>query len=216
MSGELLIAFAGDFLSSVGFGASGGATKGAELALKRVLQKRAESARSVLIEEIRAGRSFIHEVGEDQAAAITFRYMRAGIEGAARRNLRLLASIAAGQGAETGLYADEFLRWADALSGLGRAELIVLGVMQRMAEERDYQIPRTGDFWMDVVRVLSQQYDIDPGAADASAGACLRTGLLTILGGLMDIGHAYLPSVHLKEIGRLTKIEVVLRRDENL
>ena len=92
---------------------------------KRLIDRRIKQAREILLEEIRRGEKHISQAGdEDEFAAILFRYQRAAIEGTARLNLRLLAAVAAGQGARTGFAADEFLAWADVLATLRREELI--------------------------------------------------------------------------------------------
>ncbi|KAA3500804.1 hypothetical protein DXM27_16505 [Rhizobium rhizogenes] len=207
---------AGDYLSFKAVTGSGTlSTAGAEV-LKRVLKKRADAAREILIEEMKLGHKFKEEISEDEVAATIFRYMRAAEEGAARRNLRFLAAVAAGQAAQEGLYADTFLRWADVIASLSREEIIVLGVAYRLGSKMDFEIARDGRFWTDCLDVLSNDHKIDARVADSLAASLLRTGMLQILGGLFDMGHAYLPADKLIALGHLVDIEGLSHRSDEL
>jgi hypothetical protein len=165
---------------------------------------------------MRRGRSFAYEVGEDEAAAITFRYMRAGVEGAARRNLRLLASVAAGQAANEGLFADDFLKWADILAGVGRSELILLGPVQRIAIASSFDPDDAAAFWDQVLEVLAKEQKVGTKEAETAAAACLRTGLLRMVSGHWGRGNVYTPSNTFQEFSRLSVFETVLRAEGDI
>lgn len=122
-------------------GASGGAgtvSAVAGVTLADLMAQRQESARDVLLDEIRSGDRTLIETGEvDNIVAILERYARAAREGAARLNLRLMAKVIARQAHLGNLIADEFLYYADLLVSLRRDEVIALATLHRLktAEE---------------------------------------------------------------------------------
>lgn len=179
----------------------GGAT------LNALLRKRAEAARAILLDRLSKGKANISDIPGEEAAAILFRYMRAAEEGAARTNLKLLADVAIGQDAKPGFYANEFLYWAEILASLRREEIIVLGLVHREAQKVGYKIERSGAFWIECVKFLEAERGISPATADTIAAALLRSGLLSLLGGLYDMGHAYLPSSNLEKLGEMANLE---------
>src|SRR5687767_13911055 len=110
IGGGLIGAFVQDGLSLLSLP---GGSLAAE-ALARVMRRREGNAREILRTELAAGRIDIAiAMSEDEAAAILFRYIRAAQEGAARRNLRLLAQVIRGQLVLGTLVADRFLYLAD-------------------------------------------------------------------------------------------------------
>jgi hypothetical protein len=111
-------------------GTHGGSVAGAVIG--RYFRRRGEQARDILFEELRrANISDAQAASEDDAIAVIVRYLRAAREGAARLNLRLLAKAIAGKLQSSGLVADEFLQYAEALATLSREEIVVLGAMYR-------------------------------------------------------------------------------------
>ncbi|CDZ73069.1 Hypothetical protein NGAL_HAMBI2610_46990 [Neorhizobium galegae bv. orientalis] len=213
MALEIITALVSDYLSSKAIAGAGTFSVAGGMVLQRLLRKRAETAREILIEELRQGDRFLEEVSEDEAAAIIFRYMRAAEEGAARRNLRLLAAVIAGQAAEESLYADEFLMWADIIASLRSDEIAVLAVVHKHAEALNYTVERSGTFWGECMETLRKEHDFELYRSDGAAASLLRTGLIQLLGGLADMGHAYLPGKRLSQLGKLIDIEGVSARD---
>lgn len=176
-------------------------------ALQGLLSKRAEAAREVLVDKLAKGKAKLKDLPEDDVAAVVYRYMRAAEEGAARLNLKLLADVIVGQDAEPGFYANDFLLWADVLSGLRREEVAVLGTLHSEAHKLDYRLPYTGELWTRCQTSLEDQRGITPAVSDALAAALMRTGLVTILGGLMSQGHAYMPSPNLQKLAQMADFE---------
>jgi hypothetical protein len=125
---EIIGAFVSDTFELTGW--HGGLFAG--MAIARYLRRRTEQARDILLAELRrANISDAQAASEDDAIAVIIRYFRAAREGAARLNLRLLASAIAGKLQSRRLVADEFLQYAEALGSLTREEVIVLGTMYR-------------------------------------------------------------------------------------
>lgn len=208
---EVFTALTGDYLAANGVALSGTAAAGASFALQRLLLGRAERARDIFIDELKRGDRTIHEIAEDEAAAITYRYFRAATEGAARINLRLMAAVVGGSEQKPGTYADDFLRWADVIASMTREELIVCGVVYRLGKGQ--KLSRDGNFWSGCLSELREQHGIDAEDADQFAAGLLRTGLLVILGGLMDMGHAYLPSRKLMSLGAMVDFHSVFEAE---
>lgn len=195
-------ALAGDYLSA------GGKMIGGSV-LKKLLEKRAAAARDILIDRLAKGKEKLKDLPEDDAAAIIYRYMRAAEEGAARLNLKLLADVIAGQDAKPGFYANDFLLWADILSGLRREEILLLGIMHREARAINYKLE--GDekpkFWHHCKTKLELERGIPTAEIDRIGGALLRTGLLDFLSGLYGGGQAFLPSTRLQKLAEMADLE---------
>lgn len=141
----------------------------AQAVLKRILTQRLERARDVLLEELRQGRAAfeLDAPDADEAVAILWRYYRAAEEGAARLNLRLMASVIDGQCTVGALYADEFLRWAELLSDLSREEVIFLATLYRLEQSLKTDTSKTGE--------NSQLEETNTAAKTALVGSVLQT-----------------------------------------
>jgi hypothetical protein len=127
----LASALIADSISALGI--PGGALAGAsfQIVLERIQTKRLDVARSILLSEIRRGDRFLSDPEIEEWVYIYYRYFRAAHEGAAHRNLRLMARVIAGQIEFRSLFADEFLRYADILATLRREEVVLLATVCR-------------------------------------------------------------------------------------
>lgn len=187
MSHNLISAFMADVLAGLGVPLAGTVGAVGSSAWQRLMHKRVSTAREILMEEIALGGMSLHDIPEEDVASVTLRYMRS---------------------------ADEFLRWADLIASLRREELVLLGeIHQHNIMHRPFETP--ADVWTGVLPLLKERHGLGPDDADMIAAACLRTGLLRIEGGLMDIGHAYLPTPRLAEFMSLADVEGVIARDAN-
>jgi hypothetical protein len=65
--------------------------------VERLMRRRRQAAGELLLVELRRGGRTFAEVEEDELAAVVYRYSRAAQEGTARLNLRLMATVIAGQ-----------------------------------------------------------------------------------------------------------------------
>lgn len=108
-------------------------------AIQHVFKKRLDTAREILLEEIKDGNKDMGDAAElEEVAAIIYRYGRAAQEGTARANLRLLAKVIAGQMQVSSLNANDFLYYADILSSLKAQEIQLLGIMVREGKTTSY------------------------------------------------------------------------------
>ncbi|RDJ16948.1 hypothetical protein [Rhizobium grahamii] len=215
---ELFGALVGDYMAAASIPLAATGPAAGALTLRVLLEKRTRTARDILLAEIRQGRSLIEFHDADEAAAITYRYMRAAEEGAARLNLRLLAGVIVGSAEGPGLYADDFLRWADILAGLKREEVITLGVIQRLAEQPPVvsaDIAPSLQFWLNCSEVLQREYGLESHAATATAHALLRTGLVQLVSGSMEIVVVPAPTHELSNLSALLLIEGIITRENS-
>lgn len=209
-----LAALASDVLSVPGV--PGGALL--EDVTKRLIDRRIAQAREILLDEIRRGEKHISQAGsDDEFAAILFRYQRAAIEGTARLNLRLLAAVAAGQGARTGFAADEFLAWADVLATLRREELILVAALWRIERGDATKVMGptavSDPIWTQLEAQLIPDPFLTSEEVTAAASACTRTGLVATVGGGWDQAVTFTTTPRLTKLLELAPIEDVLGRD---
>jgi hypothetical protein len=209
-----LATLASDVLSVAGV--PGGALL--EDVTKRLIDRRIAQAREILLEEIRTGEKHISQAGAyDEFAAILFRYQRAAVEGAARLNLRLLAAVAAGQGARTGFAADEFLAWADVLATLRREELILVATLWRIEHGDATKVMGptavSDPIWSQLEAQLIPDPFLTPEEITAAASACTRTGLVATVGGTWGQAVTFTTTPRLTKLLELAPIEDVLGRD---
>jgi len=109
------------------------------VAIQQVFKKRLDTAREILLEEIKDGNKNMADAAElEEIAAIIYRYGRAAQEGAAKSNLRLLANVIAGQIKLSNLNANKFLYYADIISSLKIEEIQLLGIMVREGKTTAY------------------------------------------------------------------------------
>ncbi len=217
MSSEIISAVLSEWFSVWGLPSAGLAAAGVGATISRITQRRAEAAREILLSEMALGRALI-EPNEDEAVAVTLRYMRAAQEGTARLNLRLLAGVIAGKISGGGLYADEFLRWADILAGLKREEVITLGVMQRLAEQPPVvsaSVAPSLQFWLNCSEVLQREYGLEGHVATAMGHALLRTGLVQLVSGSMETVVVPAPTSELSNLSTLLVVEGIIARDNS-
>ncbi|PDT14317.1 hypothetical protein CO670_23815 [Rhizobium sp. J15] len=215
---ELFGALISDYMSSRDLPMDSTVSAAGVIVLRALIRKRAQKARDILLEEIRLGNRPITFENADEAAAITYRYMRAAEEGTARTNLRLLARVIVGSAEGPGLYADDFLRWADVLAGLRREEVIVLGVMQRLNDQPpnpDHAENPAFLSWRECKTILNADYGIEPHVSDAYANALLRTGLVQLVSGSMETPMVPLPTFALRHLSAILSVEGIIQSEQS-
>ncbi|MCA2411851.1 hypothetical protein HFN55_32780 [Rhizobium leguminosarum] len=216
MGVEIVTSMVSDYLNAHDWLAASTIASGLGQTYKKVMAMRISAAQAVLLEELAKGRASAIDPLPDDAATVTFRYMRAAQEGAARLNLRLLAGVITGQISGPGLYADEFLRWADILAGLRREEILVLGVMQRLNDQPPnpkHETNPTFLFWMACESILHAEYGIERHVSVAYANALLRTGLVQLAAGSMDTPMVPTPTFALADLSSLLAVEGIIRSE---
>ncbi len=98
------------------------------------LARKIEDAVTILQERFRTIQKILSKTQEEEFLSMFLRYIRSAQEGAARKNLHLMADVMAGMIERDAIYADDFLREAGILSELSGKEIIILGSIWRITE----------------------------------------------------------------------------------
>jgi hypothetical protein len=171
-----------------------------------LLARRAETARDIIIQEIRRGERLMTSMEIEEGVAVAYRYFRAAQEGAARLNLRLLAKVIAERARLGNLVADEFLADADILASLRRNEIVLLATMYQAGHNTLLGDPRE---WAE--KQLIPTPFADKEELMATAGAVVRTGLIRTESGYGSIDYSL---THLIDrLVSLADIESALRTE---
>lgn len=103
------------------------------MAYERYCRARIEAAREELLQSFFRGEASPDLCAdEDEAIGVIHRYLVAVRDGAARRNMRLMADVIAGMYYRQKLFRDDFSKHAEALAGLSRDEIIVAGRVYKL------------------------------------------------------------------------------------
>lgn len=204
-----------DIATIPGAALAGAAASGA---IARLLRRRTEAARDILLAEIGRGEAPLCPAQIDEAAAITFRYLRAAQEGTARLNLRLMAQVIAGQARLSSLYADQFLRVAAVLASLTREEIILSASIYRAWTSDEFVQPmeinrRHGALARAAAELVPSVFK-DHGVLSATAAAIVRTGLLETHPGIG--GTAYWPTQKLADLISMCPFDAALSKEPDL
>lgn len=176
-----------------------------------VMEKRSRLAQEVLLEEVREGKTFTSQEKLEDAAAMALRYARAAEEGAARRNLRLMARLLAGALEDEGLYASEFLRWAPTLASLSREELAVAVEFHRaLAAKRAEGVARENAPGAAMPEAIARL--VGPGLLFAEEAEVFQVIGQLVGSGLLIFGSAfggivYYASPRMDDLVRLARLE---------
>lgn len=183
-------------------------------AKRRIMGRRLEIARRLLIEELSRGNaSLAHVEDVDEAAAMGFEYAEQALRGTARRNLRMLAQILAGAVVTPPVYADEFLRWSRVIADLTREEIIVMATLHKVHNMPAMTVGNNKQ-WNEIdaqmlLDLQGQGVVATKLELDSILGALQRTGLVNYHAGGYG-GAWYQPTPRLDAVLQLIRMEVVL------
>ena len=214
-SSKSLIEFTSSILSDLAaaFGIPPGTT--ASL-IREYLNKRAEVGRDILFDQIGKGEiSKIYAASEDESIAIIYRYGLAIREGAARRNLKLLALVIVGLARRDCLYADEFNKYAEMLARLSRDEILVIGTLHRhrtKAERNRGRSISTHEWWPKAVEELVPLQFSSEEHVVAICCSAMRSGLV-LTPRDFDSSGEFATSPIMDEVAELVDIEEALKDD---
>lgn len=184
-------------------------------AFGRLLQRRAAVARDILQEELaRADIGVADAADRDEAAAMVFEYTEASRQGAARRNLRMLAQVLAGSLATPPIYASEFLRWSRILSDLTAEEIIYLARLHQAYQMPEFDRSDGKKEYSALskylqARLISEGVARDGAEVSGILGALQRTGLVFYSAGGFG-GAWHKPTRRLSDLLQLIRIEEVI------
>jgi hypothetical protein len=204
--GEFFAGLVGDGASLVTGLPVGGAATGLLLSYQR---KRADEARAILFEALkRAEITDLDVASSDDAAGVVIRFLRAALEGAARRNLKLLAQAIVGKLKVGKLTADEFLWHADILASLSREEILVIGTMYDSYKRGSEQDRAEAHYWMLTKQGLGKGSMGSEERVQAVAGRAQRSGLVTSVSSYGAVAYRITPL--LLEIAELVDFQEAL------
>lgn len=170
---------------------------------------RMEQARQIILKRLKAGQSWA--ISQDQGAAALFAYLRAAEEGAARRNLELIAEVLTNAAVEGDFDSNEFRRHTRHLAELSREEAIALGVMMKsdvlLDDRKKNPWQPLCDYAVNVTSVFA-----DAEHFSGVLAGLMRTGYVRPLSlyGAMGFGTTR----EMVRLARLVDIEDVVRKAE--
>jgi hypothetical protein len=176
--------------------------------VKAVVDKRRREGTEILRKALENGPDGPITFDEDDvepAAAIFLRYSKAVNDGAAKRNLRLLAQVIAGMKRQKALNVDRFGRWVALLQDMSRDEIVLLGKAVGLAASRNFKVSGTAATFSASLR---NQMSID----GYSHGELFALIALATAHGLLLAYHTgensfYEPSPWLQELAELADLD---------
>lgn len=180
-----------------------------KMAYAELQRKRLEAARQIVLKRLKAGKWWV--ITEDQGAAALFAYLRAAEEGAARRNLELIAEVLVNGGADPDFDTNEFRRHARHLAELSREEAIALGIMMKADE---LVVDHKKDPWRPLAAFAvdrSGAFDSPEHFSEVLAGL-MRTGYIRPLSLYGTMG--FYPTREVERLARLVDVEAVVKEAE--
>jgi hypothetical protein len=157
-------------------------------ALRGVMKRYFDDRRDMLIEELRIAQVDLQAASErDEFVAMLIRFFQAAMQGAAFRNLRVIAQVLAYKTKQEDPSQDDFLMWADAIGGLAPDEVVFVATLLRetvAAEEREVGADAACIAAHNATRAIL--FDDNPSAMLMVGSSTQRTGLvvsLSVFGG---------------------------------
>lgn len=180
-----------------------------KMAYAKLQQQRLERARQIILKRLKAGKWWV--ITEDEGAAALFAYLRAAEEGAARRNLELIAEVLANGAVDPEFDTNEFRRHARHLAELSREEAIALGIV--MKADQLVSDPKK-DPWRPLADFAVNQsgtFDSPEHFSEVLAGL-MRTGYVRPLSLFGTMG--FYPTREVERLARLVDVDAVVKAAE--
>lgn len=184
-------------------------TAAGKMAYAELQRQRLENARQIILKRLKAGKWWV--ITEDQGAAALFAYLRAAEEGAARRNLELIAEVLTNGATDPEFDTNEFRRHARHLAELSREEAIALGVMMKAV---DLVSDPKKDPWRPLTEYAVNQtglFDSPEHFSEVLAGL-MRTGYVRPLSLFGTMG--FYPTREADRLARLVDVDAVVKAAE--
>jgi hypothetical protein len=174
-------------------------------------RRQAEKSHAAIVKRLKAGKPWA--ISEDKAAAAMWRYMRATTEGAALRNLELLADALVNGAVDPEFAPDEFKRQADRLEGLDRDEILALAafIRSRHLEADENGTAIVVRYKAAVADLIARGHFADEDAVDACLSSLARTGFVAASSGFGFFG--YVGTKHLDAVARLVDFDSAEARE---
>lgn len=195
-----------DFLSETG-------AWGISKALEAFWKKRGQEAHIRICDEMRKGNITLTQASltNDHFAAFV-RMAQAVRDSASHEAIRLMAKVMVGQIQRDRLYADDFIKFANIISGLSRDEILILSLLydahKKMSEKND-----PNRLWSELVNLVVPGHFESEDYVLAILTGLSRSGLVIApQNNLLSIG-TYVPSPLMDELVRLADFQDALRAE---
>lgn len=194
------------------------AAKAAEVvipeAMKAYFEHRKRRAFDIVLEELRLANVDADEAAtRSDVAAMFVKFYQAMSQGAAFKNLRVIAKILAHKASDPGERADDFIMWADAIGGLLHEEAVLLAALHRHYEKARITKNNVTDKVHNQAMLTLQGELVGPkktfetnDAFEATGTALARTGFVILVsgwGGMMSFS----PSPRLHRLAQLASLD---------
>lgn len=183
-------------------------------AMKAYFEDRKRRAFEIVVEELR-----LADVSPDEAAnrsdvaAMLVKFYQAMSQGAAFKNLRLIAKILSHKAASPDERTDDFIMWADSIGGLLHEEAVLLAALHRHYEEARVTKNNVANKVHNQAMSTLQGELVGPrktfetrDAFEATGTALARTGFVILVsgwGGMMSFS----PSPRLARLAELASLD---------
>jgi hypothetical protein len=182
-------------------------------AIRKYMEKRRQRAFDILCEELRTAEIDTEEAAlRDDMAAMLVKFFQATAQGAAFRNLKVLAKILAGKAADPSKGSDDFIMWADAIGGMLSEEVVFLATLIRHYEVQQQvakpdEAPNLNEAMKNARNELRGKDKLFPDTPtyDGVGSALLRTGFVVPVSAWGGI--AFAPSPRAIELARMVRLD---------
>ena len=176
--------------------------------LRSYIERQQEVALKILLEELTKGKiDDLHVAAEDERVAIVYQYFIAARNGAARRNLRLLARSIIGLARRDRLFVDEFSKYQHVLERLTRDQIVVVGCYLTEFSKHSQGI----EAWKSMVSNLVPNDFPTDGHLRYIINECVALGLIVPASGYGMLVYHTSPLLH--EITELTDFTEILAEE---
>jgi hypothetical protein len=181
---------------------------------RRLLHRRTTAVRALLIEDLRnSGVSLAEAAERDEVVSMMITLVEALRQGAATRNLRIIARILAGKAANPAEGTEDFIAWSDAIKGLTYKDISFLLTHWRRYSEMRIEDAAPGGDPVKVTRDKILRELVGEGKLLQSTAeyemygySLLRTGFVTMMSLISDF-NVFVPTSRLSRLVEMARLD---------
>jgi hypothetical protein len=183
-------------------------------AMKAYFEDRKKRAFEIAIEELRVAKIDPEEAAaRSEVAAMFVKFYQAMAQGAAFRNLRVIAKVLAHKASDNSERTDDFIMWADAIAGLLHEEAILLAALHRHYAHARIMKNNVADKVHNQAMITLQGELVGARktfetkeAFEATGTALARTGFVILVSGWGGV-MSFAPSPRLQRLAELASLD---------
>lgn len=181
--------------------------------VQKFFRKRSEETTRLIIEALRTANVQPQDVEKEEGIAgmCVATYM-AMAQGAAFRNLAVIAKVLAHKAADPNDKPDDFMAWVDAIAGLRHEEAVLLATLHQMTEAAKNSSERAPDKQHAIAVGETKRRLVGPSKLiksedefQAMCGALTRTGFVILVSGYGSLTAA--PAPRLAELAKMANLQ---------